>query len=99
NTAPTSSDATFDMLLVDSTQTFDLAPVIGDAETPVGSLQIVIVSAPTYLTLTQSGTSFSVTPIDSTGHNGNDSFTYKVVDSNGAESPVSTVTILNVSDI
>lgn len=98
NTAPTSSNATFDMWLIDSTQTFDLVPYIWDAETPVGSLQIVIVSAPTYLTLTQSWTSFSVTPIDWTWHNGNDSFTYKVVDWNWAESPVSTVTILQVSD-
>lgn len=98
NTAPTSGNTSFDMWLVDSTQTFDLASVIWDAETPVGNLQIVIVSAPTYLTLTQSWTSFSVTPIDGTAYAWNDSFTYKVVDSNWAESPVNTVTILNVSD-
>lgn len=99
NTAPTSSNATFDMWWVDSTQTFNLTPYIWDAETPVWSLQINIVSSPTYLNLNLIWTSFSVTPIDWTWYSWNDSFTYKVVDWDWAESSVSTVTILNVSDI
>ncbi len=76
----------------------DMGQDISDAESTDDLLTITVVTPPAHGALTWSGHEFTYEVDDTSSYSGDDSFTYKVTDPDGAESTVETVTILNVWD-
>ncbi|MCK9272601.1 Ig-like domain-containing protein [Candidatus Gracilibacteria bacterium] len=100
NSVPVANDVTRDVAFAAPSITYDLAPDISDVETPDAGLTIVVVTPPAHTSLGGSfvwntNTQFTITA--DIGYAGDDFFTYKVVDANGGESAVKTVTIQNLN--
>ena len=72
--------------------------IIWDNETPKEDLEIIIVSWPNYGSLTWNWHTFTYEVTDGSWYAWDDEFTYKVKDSQWAESEIKTIKITNIAD-
>ena len=97
NHAPSAQDKTLDAQW-DDWVTYNMNNIIWDNETPKEDLEIIIVSWPNYGSLTWNWHTFTYEVTDGSWYAWDDEFTYKVKDSQWAESEIKTIKITNIAD-